>query len=86
MDKTQLIGITAGVLTSISMLPQLIKIIKEKKAQDVSVLMLVVLIIGLGLWVWYGVIRKDMPLIVTNAFSVLLNITVLIFRIKYRDR
>ena len=86
MDKTQLIGITAGVLTSISMLPQLIKIIKEKKAQDVSVLMLVVLIIGLGLWVWYGVIRKDMPLIVTNAFSVLLNITVLIFRIKYRNR
>ena len=86
MDKTQLIGIVAGVLTSISMLPQLIKIVKEKKAENVSILMLVVLIIGLGLWAVYGVIRKDMPIIITNSFSVLLNITVLVFRIKYRNR
>ena len=46
MDTTQWIGIAAGVLTSVSMLPQLIKIIKEKKAGDVSVVMLLVLIGG----------------------------------------
>lgn len=83
MDKTGIIGIVAGVLTSVSMLPQLIKIVKEKKAEDVSILMLVVLIAGLSLWAWYGFIKKDMPIIVTNLFSILVNITVLTMRIKY---
>ena len=54
MNTTQWIGIAAGVLTSVSMLPQLIKIIKEKKAGDVSVVMLLVLIGGLALWAFYG--------------------------------
>ncbi len=83
METTQMVGIAAGILTAFSMLPQLIKIIKEKKAEDVSIAMLLVLIAGLGLWVWYGFMREDIPLIVTNSFSVLLNIVVLSLRIKF---
>lgn len=86
MDKTQWIGIIAGVLTSASMLPQLIKIIKEKKAQEVSVIMLLVLTAGVGLWIVYGFMKKDMPIIATNCFSVLVNVSTLIFRLKYGDR
>ncbi|HZF63867.1 MAG TPA: SemiSWEET transporter [Chitinophagaceae bacterium] len=83
MNTTQLLGMAAGILTSISMLPQLIKIIKEKKADDVSLIMLLVLISGLSLWVAYGVMRDDLPLIVTNSFSVLLNCVIVVFRLKY---
>jgi MtN3 and saliva related transmembrane protein len=83
MNTTQWIGIAAGVLTSVSMLPQLIKIIKEKKAGDVSVVMLVVLISWLALCAIYGFMRKDWPIIVTNLFSFLLNCVVLFFRIRY---
>ncbi len=83
MQTTQIVGIVAGVLTALCMLPQLIKIIKEKKAEDVSIAMLLLLIAGLGLWVWYGFMREDLPLIVTNCFSVLLNVVVLSLRIKY---
>ena len=83
MNTTQWFGIAAGVMTAVSMLPQLIKIIKEKKADDVSVLMLMVLIIGLGLWVVYGFLREDWPLIVTNSFSFLLNLVVLMLRIRF---
>ena len=83
MNTTQIIGIIAGVLTSISMLPQLIKMIKEKKAGDVSIVMLLVLISGLALWGVYGFMREDWPIIVTNCFSFILNCVVLIFRIKY---
>ena len=83
MNTTQIIGIAAGVLTSVSMLPQLIKMIKEKKAGDVSIVMLLVLISGLALWAVYGFMQDDMPIIVTNCFSFLLNVVVLIFRIKY---
>jgi MtN3 and saliva related transmembrane protein len=83
MDTTQWIGIAAGVLTSISMLPQLIKMIKEKKAGDVSIVMLLVLIAGLAFWAVYGFMREDIPIIVTNCFSFVLNIIVLTLRIKY---
>ena len=83
METTQLVGIAAGVLTSVSMLPQLIKILKEKKAEDVSIVMLLVLISGLALWAVYGFMREDWPIIVTNSFSFLLNIIVLFCRIKF---
>lgn len=84
MDTTQWIGIIAGVLTASSMLPQVIKVLREKKAEEISIVMLLVLISGIGLWIVYGVMKKDMPIIVTNAFSLLVNIVLMILRIKFR--
>jgi MtN3 and saliva related transmembrane protein len=80
------VGIIAGILTSVSLIPQLVKIIREKKAQNISYLMLIVLVTGLGCWVWYGILREDMPIIITNGFSVLVNCAVIFFTIKYKGR
>jgi MtN3 and saliva related transmembrane protein len=84
MNWTQILGITAGLLTATSMLPQLIKTLKEKKAEDVSLKMLVVLLLGITLWIAYGFLREDLPIIVTNSFSFLLNITMIYLRKKYK--
>ena len=84
--KPEIIGLIAGVFTAASMLPQLIKIIKEKKANDLSLGMLGVLITGMCLWIYYGVLRKDLPIIITNSFSLLLNFTVIFFSIKYKQK
>ncbi|MEO6406019.1 MAG: SemiSWEET transporter, partial [Ferruginibacter sp.] len=73
MNLTQIIGILAGILTAFSLLPQLLKIIKEKKAEDVSAWMLIILMCGLCLWVVYGIMKNDWPIIATNSFSFLLN-------------
>jgi MtN3 and saliva related transmembrane protein len=78
------IGITAGVCTAISLLPQLIKIIREKKADNISYFMLFILLAGLGLWVWYGVLKKDYPIIATNSFSFLVNSLVIYFTMRYK--
>lgn len=86
MQIEQLVGIAAGILTSISMLPQLIKLIKEKKADALSPVMLIVLISGLALWTYYGILRKDWPIIITNSFSLILNITLLTLRQIYKKR
>jgi MtN3 and saliva related transmembrane protein len=83
MDLTQIIGIAAGILTATSLIPQLIKILKEKKADDVSPLMLIILLAGLGLWATYGIMKTDWPIIVTNSFSFLLNTVVLFLRFRY---
>ena len=86
MESTEYIGIAAGICTSVSQLPQLIKIIKEKKADDISYFMLFILITGLSGWVLYGCMKSDLPIILTNAFSVLLNALVIIFTIKYKKK
>ena len=80
------IGIISGVLTALSMLPQLFKIIKEKKAVSISYWMLGVLLAGISGWVWYGVLKEDKPVMMSNAVSLLLNIITLIFTIKYREK
>lgn len=81
-----LLGIIAGVLTSISMIPQLIKVIREKNVEDISLLMLLVLISGLSLWVWYGFVKDELPIILSNTFAVLVNLSLLVCYIKYNKR
>ena len=82
---TEWVGIAAGIFTSASLLPQLIKLLKEKKAQDISIFFLVALLIGLSLWVWYGIMKKDLPIIATNAFSIVTNVLMIIYGIKYKN-
>ena len=83
---TEIVGIAAGICTGIAMLPQLIKIIREKKAEDISFVMLLVLIVGLGGWVWYGLLKEDYPIIITNAFSLLVNFAIVYFSYRYRQK
>lgn len=78
-----IIGIAAGVLTAASMMPQVIKTIKTKEADNISVLMLIALIGGVSLWLVYGIMKKDMPIICTNAFSLLVNLVMLFLRWKF---
>ena len=89
MDKSQLpeiIGMAAGICTAVSLLPQIIKVLKEKKAQDISLFYLLVLLCGLALWTYYGFLREDIPIIATNIFSMLLNIIMLILGIVYKRK
>lgn len=85
MDEN-LLGIIAGALTSVAMLPQLVKVIKNKNAEDLSWGMLIVLITGLSLWIWYGFLKDELPIILSNAFAVLVNITLLICCIIYKKK
>jgi MtN3 and saliva related transmembrane protein len=83
MDWTQIIGLAAGVCTATSLLPQVVKTFKEKKAEDVSLGMLFVLMAGIILWIVYGFKKNDLPIIATNFFSLAVNITMTALRIKY---
>ena len=81
-----ILGLVAGGITSVAMLPQLIKVLKNKDVEDLSLLMMLFLIIGLSLWVWYGFIKDELPIILSNAFAVLVNVSLLISYFMYRKR
>lgn len=81
--SNEIIGLTAGFLTGVSMLPQLIKTIKEKKADNISPFMIIILILGTGLWNYYGFLKDDLPIIISNSFSCLVNCMMLFLKIRY---
>lgn len=81
-----ILGLVAGGITSVAMLPQLIKVLKEKDVEDLSVLMILALVLGLSLWVWYGFLKDELPIILSNAFAVLVNICLLISYFIFRKK
>ena len=68
MDVT-VIGGAAGFLTSIAIIPQLIKTWRTRHARDLSLWQQIIVIAGLSLWLWYGVLIGDLPLILANSFT-----------------
>ena len=77
------IGFVATGFAVSSTVPQISKALRTKKSDDISLRFIVVLIIGLSFWVIYGVGKKDIVLIIGNSIAVILNIFLLILKIKY---
>jgi len=73
MQTVEIIGSLAGLFTTIAVLPQIVKAIKTRRVEDVSIFMFAILCLGVGLWTVYGVIKDDLPIIITNGISFILN-------------
>jgi len=81
-----LVGIVASIGTAMSMVPQLTKLIKEKEAENISMNMLLVLFLGVGCWIVYGVLKKDWIIIISNTFSLVINVLLTVLAIKYKKK
>ena len=77
------IGIIAGILVLSSFIPQLYKAHKTKKMQDVSIYLMGLIASGMFLWVIYGFIRKDPVIISTNITGFILNIILIVLKLRY---
>lgn len=83
-NPTEIVGLSAGICTAVSLLPQLLKLLRHKKADDISLFYLVILFVGLALWIWYGILREDIPIVVTNGFSLVINGIIIVAGIRYK--
>lgn len=81
-----LVGIVASIGTAMSMVPQLTKLIKEKEAENISMNMLLVLFLGVGCWIVYGVLKKDWIIIISNTFSLVINVLLTVLAMKYKKK
>ena len=77
MELEQIIGIIAGICTTISIVPQIYKAWTTGDVEDISVNTFLILCVGVGLWTVYGVMKTDWPIIVTNGISTLLNLSLI---------
>ncbi len=78
-----LLGLIAAICTTASFLPQVIKTLKSKKTNDISLLMYAILTIGLFLWLVYGIALRDIPLILANGVSFSLAMSVLLLKVRH---
>ena len=84
LEWTDILGLAAGICTTVAVIPQIKKAWKTKKVEDVSPGMFSILILGVFLWVIYGITQKDIPIIATNGVSLGLNSVMLYLMIRYR--
>jgi MtN3 and saliva related transmembrane protein len=77
------LGFTAGTITSIGFLPQIVKGYTTKHLGDVSYWMPLVIAVGMILWLIYGILRDDIAIIVANAFGVGCNILLILMKKWY---
>ncbi|HTP65684.1 MAG TPA: SemiSWEET transporter [Geobacteraceae bacterium] len=77
------IGLLAGALTSTAAIPQLIKSYRRRHMEDISAWQLVLVYAGLILWLVYGVILHDRPLVIANSFTLLCYTLLIVMKIAY---
>ena len=80
------IGYAAATLTTLSFLPQAIKIIRSRDTHGISIEMYSAFTVGILLWLVYGVGKRDIAIIAANAVTLSLASIILFFTIKYRPR
>ncbi len=82
LDSTTWLGIFAGALTTTSFLPQLLKTWRSRHTKDISIFMFLMLFIGITLWVAYGIVRQDLPVILANCVSLIFVAIIIFFKIR----
>jgi MtN3 and saliva related transmembrane protein len=83
MDRITLVGTIAGFCTTVSFLPQVMKIHRTKSVHDLSLLMFIIFAIGVVSWLVYGFLTGSMPIIVANFITLIFCGYILFMRTKY---
>ena len=81
--NVEIFGYFAAILTTSAFLPQLIKTLKSKKADDVSLTTLIMFIIGVISWIIYGLKISSTPILIANLITLILNFLILISKIYF---
>ena len=84
MSLIQILGLAAGTITSITFLPQVIHIWKTRSAKDLSLMMLLLLILGVLLWLTYGILVRDAAIIYTNSMVLAMSLILLYFKMRFK--
>ncbi len=79
----EIFGYLAAICTTLSFVPQVFKIYKEKKTENISLSMYVIFILGITFWLIYGLMLQAYPIIIANSLTLVLSGSILIMKIKY---
>jgi len=79
----KLLGFAAATCTTLAFAPQFIKVWRTRSTEDISLGMFLVLVLGVALWLLYGLLSGDGPLIASNAITLVLAGAILFMKLKH---
>ena len=79
----QVVGVTAGLCSMASFVPQLVKLVRERQADGVSLRTYLVMVAGFVFWVAYGVLLGSWPIAGSNAVNLILSAAILILKFRF---
>lgn len=82
-DVVTALGLVAATLTTISFLPQVLRTLRTRDTRSISVGMYAAFVTGVGLWLVYGLLTGDVPIIVANAITFVLSGIVFVLKLRY---
>ena len=83
---SDIIGYAAGILTTIAFIPQMVKVYQSKSAKDISFRSFSLFTLGVIGWLVYGFVLNEKPIIICNAITLVIAISILIMHVKYNRR
>ena len=84
MTLVDLLGLVAGILTTIAFVPQVVKTWRSRSTRDISLAMSVSFSAGVALWLLYGVAIDSWPIVLANAFTLVLTLAILVLKLRHR--
>ncbi len=82
-SATEIIGTVAAMCTTVSFVPQLVRVLRRKSAADISLGMFLFFSLGVFLWLIYGIRIHSLPVMEANAITLLLSVAILILKLHY---
>jgi MtN3 and saliva related transmembrane protein len=76
------LGTAAAILTSISFVPQVLKILKTRNTSGISLIMYALFVSGVACWLVWGLMLDQKPVVIANAVTLVLSSAVLILKIR----
>ncbi len=83
LQYTSLVGTVAAALTTIAFVPQAYHSYKTRDLSGISLPMYSAFTLGVALWLAYGVLKQDWPIIIANVITLVLSLLILILKIKH---
>jgi MtN3 and saliva related transmembrane protein len=80
--STDFLGTTAAVLTTLSFIPQVVKILKTRNTSGISLIMYALFVMGVACWLAWGITIGATPVVIANAFTLVLSSAVLLLKIR----
>ena len=84
--SVEFLGLIAAALTTISYVPQVVKLVKTKQTEGVSLTMFIILFVGIVMWLIYGLYLNSIAMIVANITTLSLTSIIIFYRIKFRKK
>lgn len=86
MDRINLLGLFAGTCTTIAFVPQVWQVWKTRSAKDISIGMYSLFMLGVSLWLAYGLVVEAMPVVISNLITLALAGAVLVMKLFFESR